>query len=68
MRVEIQDESGAPIPGFTLDDCPERFQDRIDLPVRWCSEARLGALAGRPVRLRFALYDADIYAMCFVKG
>jgi hypothetical protein len=67
VRVEIQDESGAPIPGFTLDDCPELFQDQIDLPVRWRSEARLGALAGKPVRLRFALYDADLYAMRFAR-
>ena len=67
VRVEIQDEAGTPIPGFTLDDCPELFHDQIDLPVRWSSDAKLGDLAGKPVRLRFALCDADLYAMRFCR-
>ena len=66
VRVEVQEESGAPIPGLTLDDCPELFQDQIDLPVTWDSQAHLGDMAGKPVRLRFALCDADLYAMRFV--
>lgn len=33
--------------------------------VRWGRGENLGALAGRPVRLRFALKDADLYAFRF---
>ena len=65
VRVEVQDATGAPLPGFTLADCPELFHDQIDLPVKWSSGANLGELAGKPVRLRFVLYDADLYAMRF---
>lgn len=65
-RVEIQDPSGMPLPGFGLDDCPQLFQDQIDLSVRWDSGAELGTWAGKPVRLRFVLHDADLYAIRFV--
>ena len=67
-RVEIQDQAGKPVPGLALNDCPELFQDRIDLPVRWNSGASLGRLAGKPVRLRFLLHDADLYALRFCAG
>ena len=35
IRVELQDASGKPIPGFTLEDCPEIFGDRINQAVAW---------------------------------
>ena len=65
-RIELQDENGSPIPGFGLEDCQEVFQDQIDLPVRWNSGADLSSLVGTPVRLRFILEDADLYAFRFV--
>jgi len=66
LQVEIQDPEGAPIDGYALDDCPEVFGDEIDYVVRWnerCGDVR--PLAGRPVRLRFVLKDADLYAFQF---
>ena len=65
VRVEIQDEGGQPLPGLALADCAEIFQDEIDRPVRWKGDVDLGAVAGRVVRLRFALRDADLYALRF---
>ncbi|NKB66903.1 MAG: hypothetical protein GKR89_07580 [Candidatus Latescibacteria bacterium] len=65
IRVEVQDEHGKPLPGLGLEDSPELFQDQIDLAVQWKSGADLGSLAGTPVRLRFVLYDADLYALRF---
>ena len=65
IRVEVQDEHGKALPGLALADSPELFQDQTDLAVQWKSGAELGALAGRPVRLRFVLYDADLYALRF---
>ena len=64
-RVEIQDQKGTPLPGFGLEDCDELFQDQIELPVRWNSGGNLGEWAGKPVRVRFVLHDADLYAMRF---
>ncbi|MAV35438.1 MAG: hypothetical protein CMJ59_08265 [Planctomycetaceae bacterium] len=65
VRVEIQDASGRPIPGFRLSDCPEMFGDAIDDEVRWKSGAALADLTGQAIRLRFVLDDADLYAIQF---
>ena len=64
-RVEVQDMAGKPMDGFRLDQCPEIYADAIDLPVVWSSGTGLGELAGTPVRLRFVLHDADLFAFRF---
>ena len=65
VRVEIQDEAGNPIEGYHLDDCDPTFGDSIDRPVVWKTGSDVSRLAGRPVRLRFVLRDADVYAFRF---
>jgi len=65
IQVEIQDEKGKPLPGFTLDDCPEFYGDAIEEAVKWEGGEDLSTLAGRTVRLRFVLRDADVYALRF---
>ena len=63
-RVELQDTSGKPLPGFTLADCAPLAGDHIEQAVSWKGGA-LAALAGQPVRLRFELQDADLFSMRF---
>jgi hypothetical protein len=65
IRVEILDVEGNPIPGYTLADSSEIFGDAIDRVVTWKSGSDVGALADRPVKLRFVLKDADLYALRF---
>jgi hypothetical protein len=65
VRVEIQDTAGNPIPGFTLADCPDIFGDQLERPVTWKSGSDVSSLAGKPVRLRFFLQDADLYSLRF---
>ena len=65
LRVEIQDHEGIPVPGFSLDDSDEFFGDAIDRTANWAGGNDLSALSGRPVRLRFALKDADLYSIQF---
>ncbi len=65
VKVEVQNADGTPQDGFTLDDCPEMFADLIDGKVAWDGGADVSSLAGKPVRLRFWLNDADIYAFKF---
>ena len=67
VRVEIQDETGQPLPGYSLEDASEIIGDEIDRAVAWprAGGADLGDLAGRPVRLRFRMKDADIYSFRF---
>ena len=65
IRVEIQDAAGTPVTGFSLSDCPDVFGDEIDRTVEWNEGSDVSELAGRTVRLRFVLKDADLYALKF---
>ena len=65
IRVEIQDAAGKPLPGYTLADCPPVFGDVIERSVAWKSGSDVGELAGKAVRLRFVLRDADLYSFRF---
>jgi hypothetical protein len=65
VRIEIQDEAGSPIKGYTLDDAPEAFGDKIDAPYAWKQGTDVSKLAGRTVRLRFVVRDADLYSYRF---
>lgn len=65
IRVELQDENGKPLPGYGLEDCDLIIGDRIDGLVRWHGQASVGAYAGKPVRLRFQMVDADLYSFRF---
>jgi hypothetical protein len=66
-RVELQDAAGRPLLGFALDDCTPITGDAIERIVRWKSRSDVSKLAGKAVRLRFELQDADLYAMRFAK-
>ena len=65
IRVEVQDGAGTPLPGFTLADCPEIIGDDVQRVARWKDTDDLSTLAGKPIRLRFALNDADLYSLRF---
>lgn len=65
IRVEIQAPDGKPIPGYSLADCYEVFGDNLDRVVAWKTGCDLSQLAGQPIRLRFTLKDADLYAIRF---
>jgi hypothetical protein len=65
VRVEIQDAAGRPIPGYTLDECPEIIGDEIERLVAWKAGPDVSRLAGQPVRLRFVMKDADLFAIQF---
>jgi hypothetical protein len=65
VRVELQDAAGQPLPGYGLADCSMLYGDTVDRPVAWKDGANLSPLAGKPVRMRFVLKDADLYAYQF---
>jgi hypothetical protein len=68
VRVEIQDMAGEPLPGLTLQDCPDIFGDTVSGTVVWKNKPDLAGLAGRPVRLKFQMQDADLYSFQFQPG
>jgi len=65
VRVEILDQQGQPIPGFTLADSDPMSGDAIARTVSWQGNASLDPLAGEAIRLRFVMEDADVYALRF---
>lgn len=69
VRVEILDELHASIPGFTLSESDRiHTSNEIDRRVTWRGRTDVSVLAGRPVRLRFVMRDADLYAFQFRKS
>lgn len=65
MRVEIQDATGRPLPGFELDACEPLWGDEISRVVQWKGAPDLLKFSGAPVRLRFELSDADLFSFRF---
>lgn len=65
VRIEAQNETGHALPGFGLDDMEPMYGDDLDRAVRWQEGTDLSDFAGRPIRLRFSLKDADLYALRF---
>ena len=65
VSVELQNEFGKPIDGFTLTDCGEIYGDEIERVVSWKGNSDLSKLAGTPVRLRFVIRDGDLYSIRF---
>lgn len=68
VRVELQDTDGNPIPARSLDDCHTIIGDELARTVTWAGGTDVSALAGTPVRLRFALHDADLYSFRFASN
>ena len=68
VRVEVRDAANKPIKGHALRDCPELYGDALNECVHWRGGVDVGALAGKPVRLRFVMQDADLYALQFGRG
>jgi len=66
VKVEIQDASGTPFPGYGIEDCIEIWGDEIERVVAWKAGADVSKLSGRPIRLHFVLKDADLYAVRFL--
>lgn len=65
VKIELQDEAGKPIEGYSLADCQEQIGNEIDRVVRWKESADVSAITGKTVRMRLALKDADLYSFRF---
>ena len=66
IRVEIQDVGGKPLPGFALTDANEQIGNEVERVVSWKQGSDVSSLAGKAVRLRFVIKDADLYSLRFV--
>jgi hypothetical protein len=59
IRVEILDPTGKPIDGY---NSPEIQADSLNISVPFGESKSLEPLAGKPVRLRFQLANAQLYS------
>jgi hypothetical protein len=65
ISIELQDPSGIPIPGFSLQDMEPIFGDSLDRIVRWMDKTDVSSLSGKSIRMRCRLRDADMFAFRF---
>ncbi len=69
LRAAVLDDQGWPLPGYSLDDCQPITTGDLAAAVCWPGQP-WGALAGRPIRLTFALTGAKLFAFsgCSIQG
>jgi len=65
IRVEVQDAAGQPIPGFTAGECLDTIGNETGRTVQWKAGSDVSALAGKPVRLRLIMKDAELFSLRF---
>jgi len=65
VRVEVQDDQGRALPGLRLAECDPIVGDHIARMVTWKGKSDLSSLVGKPIRLRFLMRSADLYAFQF---
>ena len=62
LQVEVVDEQGKVIEGFSRDNCLPLVRDSAKVMVRWRGGKNLSSLAGKPLRLRFYLTKGSLYS------
>jgi hypothetical protein len=65
LTVELTDESGNALEGFSIIECSKLTGDQIAQPVSWNSGANLGNLSGKTIRMKVSLKNADLYSFRF---
>ena len=65
LRFELCDAEGNACEGFSMAESEKLFGNGIAHTVSWRGCSDLSALAGKPVRLRVRMKDADLFAMQF---
>jgi len=67
VEVELLDEQGQPIDGYSRADSRPINGNSVRMPVRWKSTDDVSKLAGHPVQLRFYMQDCKLYAFQFLR-
>jgi hypothetical protein len=67
-RVELLDERGLVIRGYSLRDCDPIDRNELRYPVSWRGQTDLRRFAGHPIRMRIVLRSARLFAFRFAGG
>jgi hypothetical protein len=62
LRVQLETVEGVPIAPYTTAESVATTGNGTAIPVRWQHASDLGALRGRPLRLRFTMTGGRLYA------
>jgi hypothetical protein len=63
--IELLDEKGGKIPGFSKEECQEIIGNELARTVYWNKSTDVSSLSGKSVRMKVYLKDADIYSFRF---
>ena len=66
-KVEIVDGQGRPIPGYSAGEADNVTGNGVVKTVTWAGKSDVSLLKGRPIKLRFVMRDAKLYAFQFVR-
>lgn len=65
VRVELLDESGNKLPGYSLEECRPLVGNEISKTVYWNSNPDVSELSGKEIRMRIRLSDANLFSFRF---
>jgi hypothetical protein len=65
ILVELLDVDGEPIKKFAGEQSVQLNGNSVRMPVRWDKNPDLGALSGKPLKIRFKMRDCKLYAFQF---
>ena len=68
LRIELRDRRGASLRGFSISDADAVCGNSTAETVSWRGRHDLASLVGHPVKLRFVIHDAKLYAFQFRPG
>ena len=58
-------DAGEALPDLALEDCIPMVGDSVEHAVVWKDGSDISRYSGRPVRLRFAMKDSDLFSLRF---
>jgi len=65
MKVQLEQIDGKPYSGFSMLDCKEIIGDEIARDVLWSDGTDVSSLAGKVIRIRVSMKDAELYSIKF---
>ncbi len=66
VRAELLDAGdGRSLAGYTMEECLPVAVDEVNEPLRWKDKKGVADLAGKTVRIRFSILNAELYAFWF---
>ena len=66
--MELHDAEGRPMDGHALADSDRVLGNHLRHTVTWHDSSDLGVPRGTPLRVRFVMRAADLYAFQFTDG